>query len=45
MEVLAINLSWAYMGHHGLFLTTDYNASFLSTPVACAGLLTGRRGI
>ena len=21
----ALNLSWAIMGHHGLFLTTDYN--------------------
>ena len=25
----ALNLSWAIMGHHGLFLTTDYNIWFL----------------
>ena len=24
-----INPSWAIMGHHGLFLTTDYNIWFL----------------
>ena len=30
-----INLSWAIMGHHGSFLTTDYNIWFLDPRRRC----------
>ena len=41
-----INPSWAIMGHHGLFLTTDYNIWFLDnypSPQGYSNCLTARR--